>query len=183
MLQVIFARGLVHGWKQPIFVEFDQAMRKEQLFNGIQEMEDRGAKIIQIVSDMGGSNRGLWRELGVNAQQPYFNHPLDERRIIFVMADPPHLIKLVRNHMLSHGFDLPQGGKINRELFEKIHSRQGGEFKPVHLLTDLHLWCEGNDRQRVHLATQLLSNDVAEFIAYLYPELKEQSDFVKPSLG
>ena len=179
LFQVIFARGLVHNWKQPIYTAFDEAMKKEKLFFGITEMENRGAKIIQIVSDMGGSNRGLWRELGVSAQRPFFEHPLDESRIIFVMADPPHLIKLVRNNLLTHGFDLPLGGQINRELFEKLHSRQGGEFKPVHKLTDLHLFCEGNDRQRVHLATQLLSHEVARFIAFLYPQLKEQSDFVQ----
>lgn len=60
-------------------------------------LEYAGAKVNGLVSDGATSNWKLWPELGVSgkigAVQNKFEHPLDDKRYIFVFSDAPHLIK------------------------------------------------------------------------------------------
>ena len=44
---------------------------------------------------------GLWAELQVTMDKPWFFHPLKEGERIFVYADVPHLVKLGRNHLIG----------------------------------------------------------------------------------
>ncbi|CAB4058745.1 unnamed protein product [Lepeophtheirus salmonis] len=43
-MQVVFTRGLLHQWKQPIYLAFDEPMKKEILFQCISEVEKQGGK-------------------------------------------------------------------------------------------------------------------------------------------
>lgn len=63
--QVAMIRGLLYNYKQPIFVDFDKAMKKETLFDLIQQLDKIGYHVVAIVSDMATSNVGLWRSLGI----------------------------------------------------------------------------------------------------------------------
>ena len=103
-VQVIMCRGLFAQWKQPIYFDFDTAITKDILFNVINELHACQYTVIAIVNDMGPGNMALWNDLGINMQNTCFNHPSDESKQIFVFADVPHLLKLLRNHFLDHGF-------------------------------------------------------------------------------
>nr|CAH7729374.1 unnamed protein product [Callosobruchus chinensis] len=94
-------RGLVPNWKQPIYYHFDQA-------NFI---------VVAIVSDMGIGNVALWRELNVGHDKKcHFAHRCDDSLKIFVWADVPDLIKLVRNLLIDH-MDLLVNGYVQRFNF------------------------------------------------------------------
>ncbi|CAI6376209.1 unnamed protein product [Macrosiphum euphorbiae] len=99
-VQTVVARGLLSNWKQPIFYNYDTSMTKELLNNIIQALHENGFNVIAIVSDMGSSNVGLWRDMGISITNTSFKHPMTNRNV-HVFADVPHMLKLARNHFLD----------------------------------------------------------------------------------
>ena len=62
--------------------------------------------MLVVIGDQGSNNRNLIvTELGVSIEKPFFR--VNERQI-FVMYDPPHLVKNVRNNMKKHGFKIKE---------------------------------------------------------------------------
>jgi len=113
-MQVVMARGLIKKWKQPVFVDFDKKMTTSLLIDIIKELDKNNCTVCAIVSDCGGGNVGLWRQLDISTEKTYFIHPLDSKKKMFVFADPPHLIKLVRNWFLDTGFVLGNGDLLSK---------------------------------------------------------------------
>lgn len=93
-------QGLVKDWKQPIYFNFDTNMTKELLLDIIKELHNIGYDTIAIVNDMGPANMGLWKNLNISLTNTSFEHPCTQRKI-HVFADVPHLMKLIRNHLLD----------------------------------------------------------------------------------
>lgn len=75
-------------------------MTKQILTNIICNLYEIMYNVVAIVSDMGPSNVGLWRDLGISMDKTYFEHPVTKQNI-YVFADAPHLLKLARNHFLD----------------------------------------------------------------------------------
>ena len=80
-LQVFMAGGIFTGWKLPVMYGFDQPVTKELLLDLILAMEGAGARVVATVSDMGGANLGVWRQLGVaHDGETAFENPADPSR-------------------------------------------------------------------------------------------------------
>lgn len=165
-MQVVMARGIASKWKQPIFVGFDTKMTKLLLFDIINELNKIGFKVICCVSDCGGSNIGLWKELGITYENPVFLTPNGQH--IVQLPDSPHLLKLLRNWLLDTGF-IYNGSEISKEPLEALLSKVTSEVNVCYKLTKLHLTCEGPQRQRVKLAAQLLSHTTATALLHYRP--------------
>lgn len=161
-MQVVMARGLFSKWKQPVYVNFDTRMTKDILESIIKNLNDVGYMVKAIVSDLGGGNVGLWKELNVNTEHTFFIHPSVTSENIYVFADVPHLLKLVRNWFLDTGFVLPGNIQINKEPVEAlINAEKKSDLKICHKLTDAHLLVEKTRRQNVKKASELLSRTTA----------------------
>lgn len=103
-LQVVSARGLFGKWKQPLFADFDEQMTKPLLDQIISRLHEIGFSVVAIVHDCAGGNLGLWRTVGIDyAEKSYMYHPVTTKEIFF-FPDAPHLLKLMRNWLLDHGF-------------------------------------------------------------------------------
>lgn len=178
-VQVVMAKGIVKHWKQPIYYDFDQPITKELLFEIIKIMEENEFNVLGIVSDLGGKNIRLWNELNVTPESNSFLNPSDKSRKILVFADFPHLLKLLRNHLLDHGIKLASGKIIEKSIFENLLEVDSGELKICPKLTWAHISVKRNERQNVRMAAQLLSDHVAKALAYYFPDEKETSDFLK----
>jgi hypothetical protein len=63
--------------------------------------------VVACVSDCGGSNVGLSKELGVDINNTSFKHPVSDNHI-YMFADAPHLLKLFRNWLLDARFSPEQ---------------------------------------------------------------------------
>jgi hypothetical protein len=111
-MQVVMVRGLFSNWKQPVFIGFDQKMTKQILFEIITELHKISYNVVARVSDWGGSNVGLWKELGVDINNTSFKYPVSDNHI-YMLADAPHLLKLFRNWILDAGFKLKDGSVLN----------------------------------------------------------------------
>lgn len=177
-VQVVMAKGLVKYWKQPLYYDFDQQMTKELLFEIIAKLEEIGFKVLSIVSDLGGKNIRLWNQLNITPTKSSFFNPNDASRNIWVFADFPHLIKLLRNHILDHGIKLPCGKIIEKAIFEKLLEADSGELKICPKLSWSHIQVRNNERQNVRMAAQLLSTHVSKALLHYFPGENETSDFI-----
>ncbi|KAF0302257.1 Transposable element P transposase [Amphibalanus amphitrite] len=82
-LQLVMARGLCSGWKQPCFFAYDQPMTPEILTRVIQRLEELGLVVVACVSDMGAENEHMWRKAGVGTNS-WIPHPADSNRLVFI---------------------------------------------------------------------------------------------------
>uniref|UniRef100_T1JKM3 Transposable element P transposase n=1 Tax=Strigamia maritima TaxID=126957 RepID=T1JKM3_STRMM len=94
-------------------------MTGELLTEIIKEIQKIGFTVIAIVSNMGGKNNKVWNDLNVNVNKTYFKNP-DCERNIWVFCDVPHLLKLMRNHLVDEGLRLADGTAVNKKLIEDL---------------------------------------------------------------
>lgn len=117
-----------------------------------------------MISDLGGANRGLHNELSISESKPYFTNPANNEKI-FVLADVPHLLKLIRNNFVDHGFLI--GGKVitKKIVEEAINATNVSDLKITHKITIAKLNVAKAQRQRVKYAAKLFSHTVSRAIS------------------
>lgn len=169
---VITARGLFTSWKQVLYYDLENKTGSHHIKNVIKALYEIGLVVVAFVSDLGTKNQGLWKEFGVgkvtNGEigNNYFPHPCEDRKI-FVFGDFPHLIKLLRNHLLDNGIKLPDGTVLDKSLLEKLLKVQDSEFRLTHKLSHKHVYLKGKQRQNVACAFQVFSQKTATAIRFL----------------
>lgn len=176
-VQLVVLRGLFSKWKLPIFFSFDTTMDRYLLCEIIRAAENYSARIRGIACDLG--NHKLISELQVSETKSWFDHPCDSKRKVFFFPDAPHLLKLLRNHLLDAGLQWSDGIQISRKDLEPLLCKDSKELKLHPKLTPEHLHCQQNARQRVRLAAQLLSHTTATALRMLFPEKVQQAKFVE----
>uniref|UniRef100_A0A147BVI5 Putative p-32 hm n=1 Tax=Ixodes ricinus TaxID=34613 RepID=A0A147BVI5_IXORI len=112
---VFMLGGMSTRWKQTVAYEFTEnsfsaATVKTTIDTLIRRCEQIGIKVHALVTDMGGGNQALWRKYGIlvgkhSKETCYANHPCDPARRLYFVADVPHLLKNLRNH-LTRGQDI-----------------------------------------------------------------------------
>ena len=101
----------------------------------------------------------------------------------------PFFIQLQWRWIQIQGYILPNGTLVQKKTLEAFHKDINvgtfkptepatAEFTPTWKLTDHHLSCYGSARQRVYLATELISNSVSKALPLWDKEQKEFSDFL-----
>lgn len=136
------------------------------------------------VSDCGGSNVGLWKELNVscsrNAIHHFFKHPVTGKNI-YLFADSPHMLKLIRNWFLDYGFVLKNGTIIKKHKVYQLLQLVNTEISPAFKLSELHFDCKDTERMNVALAAELFSHTTATCLRRYFPgdaEASKLADFV-----
>lgn len=167
-LQIVMARGLFAKWKQAIYIGFDCKITQVILDDIIIKLNNIGYKVVACVSDCGGGNMGLWRELSISIQNTIYRHPVSQEPIYF-FADAPHLLKLIRNWFLDNGFTLENGEQISSVPVEELIKSTATEITSCHKLSTSHVKCEKTKRQNVLLAAQLLSHTTATALKHYKP--------------
>lgn len=180
------ARGLLAAWKQPIYYDFDSAMSKETYLTLVKKLYSAGFIVIATTSDLGSTNQGLLTKMGINVFKTFISHPSDGNLVIFFFPDVPHLIKLIRNHLLDQGFLLANEKFISKTGLEELLQIQKGDLKTAFKLTREMLDVQGTARQRVSPATKLFSNNNANALMLAgkeklisYNNYVELSNFLK----
>ncbi|XP_071572048.1 uncharacterized protein [Temnothorax nylanderi] len=184
-VQVIMCRGLFANWKQPIFYKFDQPMTKDILMECVVHLQEAGYEVVAAVSDLG--NKGVWGELKITPDNYFFEHPLIEGAQIFVFADVPHLLKLLRNWFVDEGLSLGNCKNIfTADVFESIIKLgNSGDLRVAHRITERTLHVVGSARQAVRPAARIWSHTAAKAIEWAgnqglldIPEYEKFSYFV-----
>lgn len=168
-VQVVMARGLIHKWKQPIFYKYDCPMTVSILKEIVIELHKIGYTVTAIVSDMGVSNVKLWSELEIGVMKTWFPNFADSSKKIFVFADAPHLLKLIRNHFIDTGFIINEKLIDTKPLREMLPLINKSEIKiSKGKFSTTHLDVQGPSRQKVKLAAQLFSHTVSACLNRCY---------------
>lgn len=80
-------RSVIGDWRLPLFFAFDTSIRRQLLEELVVQLEAAGAQVVAVVSDLGGSNRGLWTELGVSHDgTTCFPNPADSSRYVTALV-------------------------------------------------------------------------------------------------
>ena len=90
-------------------------MIKKTLFNVITESEKAGFIVVAMVHDLGPTNMQLWKTLNISTEKTYFMNPAAPDRKIFIFAEIPHLLKLIRNNLIDNGFTLQGNKQVNSD--------------------------------------------------------------------
>lgn len=176
---LVFLVNCINGrWKLPVAYFLITSLSGEQkaalLQICIQKCKDVGVKIVSVTCDGPAANFSMFGHLGCNLMQDqintYFEHDSDK---IYAFIDPCHVIKLIRNAFgeLKLFYDL-YGRKINFNLLERLLQLQ--EAEGLHMgtkMTKAHLYF-AKQKMKVRLATQLLSNSVADALEFCQKELR-----------
>lgn len=141
-------------------------MTKDLLYNIISEIHNSGFEVVALVSDMGPTNIGLWKNLDITPSSSWFINPVSRKRV-HVFADVPHLLKLARNHFIDKGFDFPENVYVGKNVLEEyLKISKKSEFELAYRFSEKHINVTGTLRQNVKLATQVFSNRLAEALKY-----------------
>ncbi|XP_050497997.1 transposable element P transposase isoform X1 [Diabrotica virgifera virgifera] len=163
-VQVIMLTGLFKQWKQPVYYNYDTKMTFSILSEVITFVEKAGFQVVAMVCDLGGGNRALHNELEITESKPYFKNPHNGENV-YVFADVPHLLKLIRNHFVDEGF-IFNGKELNKDCVESvIDATTGSDLKITHKIDKEKLNVRGAHRQRVKYAAKLFSHTVSKAIS------------------
>ncbi|KAF0308743.1 Transposable element P transposase [Amphibalanus amphitrite] len=184
-LQLLMVRGLTAAWKQPYYYELDAPMTVETLTEVVVSLEAAGLRVVACVSDMGPTSEKMWRGAGVSDAKTWIPNPADHARRLWVFADAPHLIKLLRTHVMEEngGLLIPNGrgglSLLGRGSFKELLAHDAGELRLCPKLTDLCVEAKGQVSQRVHLATRTFSSTVTCAMETYVPRRAVQARAVK----
>lgn len=129
--------------------------------HNITMLKSLGVKVRVLVCDQGSPNRKCFSNLGVSAENPYFDMDNDK---IYCMFDFPHLIKSLRNGWLKCDLKTSDGNasfQVIRELYEM---EANATTKMCPKLTRQHIFPNSFEKMRVKFATQIFSKTVAAAI-------------------
>jgi hypothetical protein len=105
--------GIITRWKQTVAYYFtgnstNGCVIKDIVTEIMQYAYNIGLKlnVVSITSDMGGGNRAMWKEFGIECKKnslPVYQitHPCDDEKTVCFLADVPHVIKNIRNHIAN----------------------------------------------------------------------------------
>ena len=162
---VFMAQGIFKKWKQPLgfFIASKQTSSNVLdilLRDCLTRLKDIGLSVKCIVCDQGSSNQSLYNNiLKVSVQQPYFLFK-DEK--IYVLHDPPHLLKCVRNNLLKHDI-IVQGNKVSWKHITTLFEQDSAKITGLRLapkLTRKHIDLTPFSKMKVKLAAQVFSHTV-----------------------
>lgn len=107
-LLVFLLKSIFHGWTQVIGYHFTTATFGKEKINSLlnsylSAIDAAGISCRAIVCDQEPSHVSAFRAAGVTPDTPYIRCPSSGRRV-YVLYDPPHLLKSTRNNLMTSDF-------------------------------------------------------------------------------
>lgn len=180
--QVVIVRGLFGKWKQAVYVDFNYNMTADKVQEIAKTLHSVGLLPCATVADFGPSNQKVWTDLNITEEKPFFDYSIvvkeaegreqevTEKFRVFVFADPPHMMKLARNHLIDQGYKLSEGlGTATIEpVLKLIEIQRGSDLRlcPRLKASDVLPKNSGN-RMKVSSAAHLMSNTVSSGLLLL----------------
>lgn len=150
----------------------------------IRKIENTGVQIISLTSDGLFANLTVAELLGADFEKnkPYFGSPTYAQSKIFIIFDPPHMLKLIRNHF-SRDKIYHNNSLLDWNLLKLLVKKQSMDnFNLCNKLTQRHIdWYQ--KPMNVKLAAQTISRSVADTLQQLrddqYEEFKDCTETVE----
>lgn len=142
--------------------------RAALVLNVIKRVEETGVIIVSLTGDALAANTTTYEALGVDFDnlKTYFHSPTYPQQKIYIIYDPPHMLKLVRKHFCEKNIYY-QNQLVDWTCLMQIVAKQSSEnFNLCNKLTKLHMnWSQ--KPMNVKLAVETLSKSVADTIHQL----------------
>lgn len=172
---LVFLITAINGaWKIPVAYFFTAGLSGEQKANLVTQclelLHTTGIEVTSLTFDGCPAHISMAKKLGcsfdIDHMVTNFKHPITNKPV-HVFLDACHMIKLVRNSFqTSGGFKDNEGKSVKwshlvklNELQEKEHLHLANKLRRKHILFR-------NNIMKVRLATQLMSNSVAEALRF-----------------
>jgi hypothetical protein len=182
---VFMIRGLTTNWKQVIAYymtskSVDGSVLWQLIRNIIVELGKCSVNVRAVVCDMGSCNRAMWKVAGVGASRDgihnYVQHPFFADQSLFFMADVPHVLKNVRNCMLTQDILLPadvvQQCQLPGPIVSIGHVRklvalqEKSDLKIAPFVRRQHVEPKQFEKMKVRFAAQLMSHSTASALRF-----------------
>lgn len=159
----ILLRSISGKWKQPLgYALVNGACPREEMEelmkSAIDKVERIGLNVVVVMSDMGSNFQSLANHLGVTPERPWFIH---NNKKYFLMFDPPHLIKCVRNNLLNYTFKFGNYTAQWKDIADFYEKDKELPIRAAPKLTEKHIRPNNFCKMKVKYATQVLSHTVA----------------------
>lgn len=175
---VFMVCGINTYFEQPMAYFFIQTLNANERTSLVQEViaeiTKLGIKVANITFDGLKSNITMCQLLNADVKnekaeyKTYFENPIDKSKV-YIMFDPSHMIKLVRNTLGSRGCLLNSAGKkIEWSNFIELvkYSQENPRFALSHKMNKRHvLWADR--KMHVRTAVETLSSSTANCLEFL----------------
>jgi hypothetical protein len=84
----------------------------------VSKLESAGLLVAAVVCDQEASHRSCLTAMNVTVNEPSFKS--DGGKTVYVMHDPPHLVKNVRNNLLTYDFII-DGKTVSCKQIENLY--------------------------------------------------------------
>ena len=163
---VLLVRSISGGWKQPLgYVLANESCPVDTLEDLLKEAIDKlngiGLNVIVVMSDMGSNFYSLSIRLGVTPEKPWFIH---NNKKIFLMFDPPHLLKCTRNNLMKYTFRFSNYSACWKDIIDFYEKDKLLPIRAAPKLTEKHVHPTNFQKMKVKYATQIFSHTVAAAI-------------------
>ena len=171
---VFMAVCLTEHWKIPLGYFFVSNMSGQERANLVKQcvmkLNDVGVRTVSLTCDGPSCHFTMMKELGASLEypniKPYFPHPADSSKKIYVLLDVCHMLKLTRNMVAQLQILNDMNGKAIRwKYFEELHCLQETEGLRLGNKLKSHINYE-KQKMKVNLAAQTLSSIVADAIDF-----------------
>ncbi|KAI5636936.1 transposase protein domain-containing protein [Phthorimaea operculella] len=183
--QVFMVRGLIKNYKQPVSYTFSSSATKgpelaSQTKAVVTELQKAGLTVVASVCDQGSNNRqaikillngtrGIYLRRG---EEPKENIILINGDEIVPLYDPPHLLKGLRNNLMTKNLKYEDKGKTKTAKWSHLQLllKENPGYKGVRILpklTENHVNPEKMNKMKVKYASQIFSQTVATNMGYL----------------
>ena len=167
---VFMVHGLLSKWKQPIAYFLTAGTVTPEKLQELTRMcinrvEQIGLHVKVLICDQGSNNRYFLQKLErVTIERPYLS--VNEKKI-FVIYDPPHLLKNIHNNFLKGGYRYDDVDIRWSYIVDFYNRDTEMGIRMALKLTDKHINLPPFKAMRVNLAAQVLSHSVATGINVL----------------
>lgn len=185
---VFMLRGVIKNYKQPIAYTFCRGTTPKEelkmlLKNIITELQECGFIVVATVCDQGCTNVSTINSLIEETRVDYIRNDKALNKQIFEvngeevipLFDPPHLIKGIRNNLLTKNLKCIINNKEKIAKWDHIINlhEENPAYKGIKLiknLTEAHVDPKKIPKMKVKMATQIFSKTVATNMGYLAGE-------------
>jgi hypothetical protein len=146
---VLMVVSLNSSWKLPIAYFMIAHLSADEkvsiLTSALKKLHDIKVEVVSVTCDAPPTNISTLKKLGasfdLSAMNCSFPHPSDHTKLVAVIMDPCHMIKLARNCLADlKVLKDPEGNEIRWDFIEKLHEvqeeaglRAGNKLRSAHI--------------------------------------------------
>lgn len=175
---VFLLSGINKKFHFPVAYHFVKGLNAEELSDLTRDIiikiSEQGVNICNLTFDGAGVNLNMCTKLGANLDalssdfKPYFTNPYDKKSVIYLIADPSHMEKLMRNLLANHGTLYDETDKeIKWSYFTDLQEISTDGNLLTHKMTKKHTKEYARNKMNVRLAVETLSASVARSMELL----------------